>query len=84
MTFSRELLPAVDPRISLGSVLSIVSMVVALSLSWANLSAATAEVRAQLGEIRRDLDRTARDHDKLVQLDAEVGGLVVRKKEVTP
>ena len=83
MTFDRDRLPAVDPRISLGSVLSIVSMVVALSLAWANLSASNAEQRASLSEIRRDLDRSARDHDELVQLATDVRGLM-RERDPHP
>lgn len=81
MTLDRDHLPAVDPRISLGSVLSIVSMAVGLALAWANLSAANAEQRVQLVAIQRQLDHAAQDHDELVQLASDVRSLMREREQ---
>jgi len=66
----------IDPRISLGSVLSIVAIAVSMSIAWANLSSSNARVEERLGEIDRQLTREQNDHDELVQLAADVHVLI--------
>jgi hypothetical protein len=75
--------PAVDPRISLGSVLAIVSIAVSVTVSWANLSSAGARAEATLASIQRQLDRNALDHDQIVQLAADVRVLLEERAKRT-
>jgi hypothetical protein len=62
----------IDPRISLGSVLSIVAIAVSISLAWANLSSTLARQDERQMAIERQLDREQKDHDDLVQLAVDV------------
>ena len=68
----RKLQGAIDPRITLGSVLSIVAIIISISVAWANLSASQARQEERLTGLERILAREQNDHDQLVQLAADV------------
>jgi hypothetical protein len=61
-----------EPRISLGNLLSIVTLLVAIFVSWASLSASQARTEQRIADLEFRLARTEGDHDIVMQMQADL------------
>lgn len=69
----------VDPRISLGSVLAIVTILITVGLSWTSLAQQGVRVEEREMALERKLDLYAQDHDVLVDLRGRVHAIEERE-----
>ncbi len=75
--------PRFEPRVSLGNVLSIVTLLVAIFVSWASLNASQARTEQRIADLEFRLARTEGDHDIVMQMEADLKTLA-EKKEMRP
>lgn len=73
-----------DPRISLGSVLGIITIVGGFAFSWANLSGEINSINTRLDAIDKRVAGVEKDHDDLKTLEGEVEALLNGKDVIVP
>lgn len=64
--------PTYDARITLGNVLTLVSLAVAAFVGWGNFSSERALNAQRMTLIEKRLDMRDADHDRIVQIEADV------------
>jgi hypothetical protein len=65
--------PFIDPHISFGSLLAILTLVVTVGLAYAGATARFASLEARLNSIDAQLTVEREDHDAIVKLSTEFG-----------
>lgn len=64
--------PTYDARITLGNVLTLVSLAVAAFVGWGNFSSERALNAQRMTLIEKRLDQRDADHDRIAQIEADV------------
>lgn len=64
--------PIYDGRITLGNIVTIVSMLIAAAVAYANFTSERALLVQRMGSIEKRLDSRDGDHDRIASMEADI------------
>ena len=64
--------PIYDARITLGNIISVVSMLAAVAVAYANFRSERALLAQRMAAIEKRMDNRDSDHDRIVSMEADI------------
>ena len=64
--------PIYDARITLGNIISVVSMLAAVAVAYADFRSERASLAQRMAAIEKRMDSRDSDHDRIVSMEADI------------